>query len=301
MRLSGDRLHIRGEFEVVGSRTAVEAIVNRQWRKWRRGLLGALLLIGTPRAVLPSGADHPDARTIVARSVQASYADWAAVPSYDFTEEDRTANGSVSYQVMMILGTPYYLRVRKNGKTLPVNQILEEQRQLEKTVAERCAESPEETADRLAKYQKDRKRDYLLMSQLSMAFDFKLVREQFLGAYKVWVLAATPRTGYQAPNLETEVLTGMRGTLWIDTKTFQWVKVEADVVHPVTIEGFLARVEPGTYFELEKTPVAEGIWLPRHFAMRSRAKASAASFNCLAALCCPCPFPMDRADCSMSC
>jgi len=63
----------------------------------------------------------------------------------------------------------------------------------------------------------------------------------------------------------------MRGTLWIDKDSFQWVKVAADVVHPVFIAGFLARVEPGTRFEVEKAPVADGVWLPTHFAMKSRA------------------------------
>jgi len=60
--------------------------------------------------------------------------------------------------------------------------------------------------------------------------------------------------------------------LWIDTKEFQWVRVEAEAVRPVSIEGFLARVEPGTRFELDKEPVDPGVWLPRHFAVKSRAK-----------------------------
>jgi len=30
----------------------------------------------------------------------------------------------------------------------------------------------------------------------------------------------------------------MEGKLWIDEKTFQWVKVEATVIRPVSIEGF---------------------------------------------------------------
>lgn len=60
--------------------------------------------------------------------------------------------------------------------------------------------------------------------------------------------------------------------MWIDTKEFQWVKVEAEAIRPVSIEGFLARVEPGTRFELEKAPVAPGVWLPKHFSMLSRAR-----------------------------
>ena len=86
------------------------------------------------------------------------------------------------------------------------------------------------------------------------------------------MLEATPRPGYVPPTRDTKVLTGMEGKLWIDTKTFQWVKVEAKVVRPVWIEGFLARVDPGTQFELEYAPVTNEVWLPTRFAMQSHAK-----------------------------
>jgi hypothetical protein len=72
--------------------------------------------------------------------------------------------------------------------------------------------------------------------------------------------------------METEALTGMEGKMWIDKGSFQWVKVEAQVTHPVSIAGFLAQVEPGTHFELEKEPVSPGIWLPSHFSMRARSR-----------------------------
>jgi hypothetical protein len=64
----------------------------------------------------------------------------------------------------------------------------------------------------------------------------------------------------------------MEGQLWIDQKTYEWVKVTARVIRPVSIEGFLARVEPGTRFEIEKAPVGGGIWEITHFSMQSRAK-----------------------------
>jgi len=64
---------------------------------------------------------------------------------------------------------------------------------------------------------------------------------------------------YRPPNFETRVLTGMRGKLWIERNSFQWVNVEVEVIHPVHIGGFIARVEPGTRFELEKIPVSSDI------------------------------------------
>ena len=65
----------------------------------------------------------------------------------------------------------------------------------------------------------------------------------------------------------------MKGQLWIDKATNQWVKVHAEVVRPVTFYGFLAKVGPGTEFDLEQEPVANGIWLPKTFNVRVKATA----------------------------
>ena len=88
------------------------------------------------------------------------------------------------------------------------------------------------------KYEKGRKRDHSLMEQLSAAMQFKSLGEAQIGPYRCYVLQATPLPGYRPPNMESEALKGMRGRLWIDETSFQWVKVEARVVHPVSIRDF---------------------------------------------------------------
>jgi hypothetical protein len=213
-----------------------------------------------------------DVHTIIQRSVDANRADWKAAPAYDYFERDQENGGTKTYEETMILGSPYERLVAANGKPLTSNEQAAEQHKLDEVTAQRRQESSEQRARRVAKYEKDRKRDQLLMNELANAFDFRLLGQQKLGPYEVYVLKATPRAGYEPPNMEAQVLTGMQGKLWIDKNTFQWVKVEAQVIHPVSIEGFLARVEPGTHFELEKMQVTDGVWLPKHFAMKSRAK-----------------------------
>jgi hypothetical protein len=173
---------------------------------------------------------------------------------------------------MMIMGSPYERLVAVNGEPLSPEEQQQEQRKMEQVIAARRKETPRQRAQRIARYERDRKRDHVLMQQLTDAFNFTLQGTQKLGPYEVYCLKATPRPGYQPPNLQSRVLTGMEGQLWIDTKSYQWVKVEATVIHPVSIEGFLARVEPGTRFELENTRVDEGLWLPKHFAMKANAK-----------------------------
>jgi hypothetical protein len=214
-----------------------------------------------------------DAHTIIERSVQANTQDWNAAPGYDYFECDQQpGGGGKTYEVTMILGSPYQRLIAVNGVILPQLQQEQEQQKLESTLIQRRNESVSETAERIAKYAKGRKRDRFLMDQLTKAMNFVLVKEQELNGRQLYVLKATPRADYQPPTMEAEVLRGMEGELWIDEATFQWVKVQARVIRPVSIEGFLATVEPGTRFELEKMPVEDDIWLPSHFSMKSRAR-----------------------------
>jgi len=217
-------------------------------------------------------AATPDAATIVGRSVEANDADWKAAPAYDYTERDRTAGGTRTYRVMAIEGSPYQELLAVNGEPLPSQEQAQEQQKLEQVVALRRAESAGDRARRIERYEQDRKRDHLMMQELTRAMDFTLLGERRIGGYGVYLLQATPRPGYRPPTIETEALTGMRGKLWIDEETYQWVKVEAQVVRPVSIAGFLASVLPGTRFEVEMQPVNGGIWLPAHFAMKSKAR-----------------------------
>jgi hypothetical protein len=234
------------------------------------GVLGLLLL----RLVISaaSTAENADVNKIVLNSVEATKRDWAAAPKFECLETDKAGNASKTFEDRMILGSPYEVLVAVDGKPLSRAAQADQARKLQRTIAEREHESPEEREQRIARYRADRERDHLLMQELTEAFRFTMRGEAQLEGRKVYVLQATPLPGYVPPSLKAQVLKGMQGTMWIDQQTFQWVKVEAEVVHPVSIEGFLARVEPGTRFELEKMPVSDDVWLPKHFSMKSHAK-----------------------------
>ncbi|HTZ59279.1 MAG TPA: hypothetical protein VMB49_14325 [Acidobacteriaceae bacterium] len=238
----------------------------------RVGFVGFFLCI----ACIPGSSaqeESPTPQAIIARSVQANARDWKAQPTFDNFERDQEPGGGTkTFSVMMIAGSPYNRLVKVNGEPLSARQQAQEQQKLDAVIAARRNESKSEREARIAKYEEGRKRDHALMEQLTKAFDFTLQGEATVDGHDVYVLKATPRPGYQPPSMETQVLLGMQGTLWIDKKTSQWVKVEAQVIHPVSIAGFLAKVEPGTRFELEKMPVENDIWLPKHFSMKARAK-----------------------------
>ncbi|HEY1677239.1 MAG TPA: hypothetical protein VGG04_06005 [Candidatus Sulfotelmatobacter sp.] len=213
-----------------------------------------------------------DAASIIQQSSVANDRDWAASPQFDDSERDRNKDGDRTYAVTMIDGSPCEKLIAVNGRPLDRSAQQQAQEKYDKLVSERKQESAEQRSKRIAKYQADRNRDETMIRQLTVAFDFRLEGGRTFNGHNVFVIKATPRRGYKPPDRDSEVLTGMEGTLWVDKKTFQWVKVEAHVIHPVRIEGFLAQVEPGTRFELEKRPVSSDVWLPSHYSMRSNAR-----------------------------
>jgi hypothetical protein len=228
--------------------------------------LGAALQVGSGRSAV-------NVRTIVQQSMEVTEADQKANSEYDYDETDLESDGSKkTYSVHMLFGSPYRELIAVNGRRLSKDDQEQQHRKLQQEISRRQHESPNERAHRIAQYQNEQARDRRFIEEFPKAFDFGLVGEQQLDHRQVYILRATPRAGYRPVDKESKVLTGMRGKLWIDKQTHQWVKVEAEVIHPVSIEGFLAMVEPGTRFELEKMPVEGNIWLPRHFAMTAKAK-----------------------------
>ena len=113
---------------------------------------------------------------------------------------------------------------------------------------------------------------FALLDEMAKAFDFKRVGQQKIDGHVVYVLQATPRPGYEPESRETKLLTGMKGTLWIDKDTDQWVRVEAEAIKPVWMGWFIAKVLPGTRFSLEQVQVMNRVWLPEHFSVEVRAK-----------------------------
>lgn len=234
-----------------------------------RGIFVLLLAAGCSPMVW---AKQPDVQTIIQKSVEANQRDYKAAPYFNNQERDRDSKGTKTYQITMIEGTPYQRLTAVNGKSLSPSQAAQEMEKQKQVAAQRKAESPQQRQQRIEKYERDRRRDNEMMSQLTQAFVFKMVGVHKARGFNVWALKATPKPGYNPPSMDAKVLLGMQGELWIDQRSFQWVRVMAEVIRPVSIEGFLAQVEPGTRFELENVPVGNGVWQASHFAEKASAK-----------------------------
>ena len=161
------------------------------------GLIGFTLSAICTASAQPANSPD-DVQTIIQRSVEATARDWKAAPGFSDYERDLQPDGGTrTYQTSMIEGSPYNRLVAVNGKPLSPQQQAQEQQKLDAVIAQRRNESPQQRADRIAKYEKDRKRNQAVMEELAKAFDFVLTGEQKLDGFDVYVLKATPRHGYK--------------------------------------------------------------------------------------------------------
>ena len=220
------------------------------------------------------GASQPEVGEIVRKSVANTIEDWRAAPTYDFTERDVIENGhgTKTSRVLMIDGSPYYKLIERDNEPLDNQQAAEEERKLRRETARRQHETPAQRSARIAQYDKERRQDNALLREMGNAFDFRSVGEETINGRSCYVLASTPKPGYQPTSRDTRVLTGMRGKMWVDKSEFRWVRVEAELFRPVAFGLFIAHVEPPTQFTLEQQPVAGNLWLPSHFSMHVKAR-----------------------------
>lgn len=211
---------------------------------------------------------------IVRRSVAVNAADWKAQPNFAHREEDtkskENASGNATgrqekaFEVTMIDGTPYERLIEINHEPLTRTEAQQEENKFQRETANRRHESDAQRSERLTKYRAERSEEKLLLDQMATAFQFSLAEEQDIDGVRCYVLDANPDPNYHPPNQRARVLLGMKGRLYIDKAGFHWVRVQAQVISPVEFGLFLARVKPGTSFELDQAPVGN-VWLPKHF------------------------------------
>ena len=162
----------------------------------------------------------------------------------------------------MVEGSPYNRLVAVNNEPLGKAQAQAEQLKWERESSRRRRESPDDRRARVAKYESERREEHLLMEQMRKAFTFSLAGREQVAGVDCFVLDAIPNPSYAVE--KARVLTGMKGRLWIDAVHYHWVRVRAEVISPVEFARFIAKVKPGTRFELEQAPVGE-VWLPKCF------------------------------------
>lgn len=242
---------------------------------WLRA--GAVLLI-TP--ALP--AQPPDAAEIIRRSVEQDRLNFARANDYSYiqhTEQRRLGKDgrvvdaeSRTFDVIVIDGEPYEKLIARDGKPLSDAEARKQQQKLDRELARRRTEDPEQRSRRLREREKRRREGREFAQEIPEAFDFRLAGEEVLYGRPVWVVQAEPKPGYKPRARRADLLPKFRGRLWIDQQDYQWVRVEAETIAPVSFGWILARLDPGARMTFEQRRVHDEVWLPSHARMQLGAR-----------------------------
>jgi hypothetical protein len=219
-----------------------------------------------------------DPREIVRKSVELDQANWLRMKDYTWiaqeTDRHLDSNGKVQseesqrWETTILYGEPFRRMLARNGKALSADEQRKEQRRLDKETAKFERETPDERTRRLAKIEKDRLKDREFLREIPDVYNFRLVREDQVDGHAVWVIAATPKAGYNPRSSDAKSLTKIKGELWVDKAEYQWVRLEAQTIDTISFGWILARLNPGAKLLFEQTRVNNDLWLPKRELVR---------------------------------
>ena len=223
-----------------------------------------------------------EAREIVRRSVELDRANDKIARQYTFLQRQdfRTLDGSgavksrntATYDITLLEGSPYRRLVSRNDKPLSPDEEKREQERLNRSIAERTHETPEQRQRRLddAEARRNRLRDEL--REIPEAFDFTLAGQERLYGSDVWVIDARPHPGYRPKYQLARFIGKVKGRLWISEQDYQWVKANFETLDTVSVGGIVLRLAKGSRVELEQTRVNGEVWLPKSVTVRANAR-----------------------------
>jgi hypothetical protein len=223
-------------------------------------------------------ADHavvPDVRRIVEDSIAATRRSWQARLQYTYMKRDedrrRDAAGRVQSEdiivsrTVLINGVPFDQLVEHNGKPPSAEEVRKEREKRDRLKRE----TAEHRAERLRNLEAE---NALLVEEVPKAFDFQLISEDVVNGRLAYVLQATPHPAYRARGKYGKMLPKLQGRLWIDKRDLAWIKVDGEVMQPLSMGLFLVRVLRGSHITMEQIRIDDGIWMPERVGVRAAAK-----------------------------
>ncbi len=231
----------------------------------------SLTLLAQPQGAL-------DAREIVRRAVGLDQVNWQRLNDYTWTARSnerrfdgagrvRSEHGS-AWETVVLDGEPCRRNLERDGKPLPPAEQRQEREKLDRLAARLARESPDDRRRRLAAAAERRRRAREFFQEIPDAYDLRIEGDAQVQGHAAWVIAGAPKPGYHPRNRDARDLLKIRGRLWVDKATYQWVRLEAESSQTITFGLVLARLAPGATLVFEQSPVNTGLWLPARLYMK---------------------------------
>lgn len=157
--------------------------------------------------------------------------------------------------------------LQRNGQTLTRQEDEAEHARLQEML-----DSPDTFSKHVQKDRNGKKLAVDLLGRLSAAMLFTFApgqpqrQDHGTNSPAEIVLDFAPNPAWTPPTMTAEVLTGLRGRVWIDTRSRYLVRMEGEIFQSVNFGfGVLARVIPGGKVVLQQEQVGEDRWIVDHF------------------------------------
>lgn len=223
-----------------------------------------------------------DPREIVRRSVEADHRAWELARTYTCrrheVEKQIGKHGEVksteikTYDVTFYYGHEYSRLVEKNDQPLSASDQKKEDEKQEKFLAKLRDQSEEERAKNEAKRKKDREEGRLFLRDMVNAYDFTLLGDDTVNGAETWMIEATPRKDFHPTQPHADVLSKIKGKIWIEKKEYNWVKVDAESTDTITWGLFLMRIHKGSRFSFQQVRLNDEVWLMQRFYLNGGAR-----------------------------
>ncbi len=183
-----------------------------------------------------------------------------------------TSDHQEGWEIVVLDGLPFTRMLERDNKPLPADEQRKQQQKLDRETAKLESQSPEEKQRRAAEFEKSRRHERAFLLEIPDALDFHLDGSEQVDGQDVWVVSGVPKPGYHAKSREGAALSKIRGKMWIEKASCQWVRLEAETTATISFGLFLARMNPGAKLVLEQTRVADGVWLPKREYMTGKGR-----------------------------
>jgi hypothetical protein len=243
-------------------------------------LLAALFLIGTVYARAQQST--LDVKEIVRRGVEADEQNATLARNYTYqqrvVQKELDKNGGVkkqeikTYDLTILYGQLYSRLIQMDDKPLSDKEQRKQEEKLDKFIAKHKNEGEDDRRKRDEKEEKQRKEDRAFFQDLVKAFDFKMLPEEQVDGRNVYVIEATPRPDFHPTQPHADILQKIKGKLWIDKETFEWVRAECEAIDTISFGVFILRLHKGSRLTFEQTRINNEVWLPKRVSVDANAR-----------------------------
>jgi hypothetical protein len=236
-------------------------------------VFGAALYPGQQTPAGAPGYTEEQLRALRERVIANQHKDDTIGVEYEHVEHHivRGANGDKItedrvYRVVPTGTGVLKLVVKDTGKDVPDDyyqkELVEWKQQLE------VASNPDDsrTKSSQAKTTKRMQDRGEMVDSASNALTFTWLRRESYDGRDCELFQMEPNPSYQPHTTAQDILSHVRGTAWVDVKSEQLVRVDAEIVRDISFGGgVLAKIYRGGHFSLEQMQVAPGVWFPRRY------------------------------------